>query len=80
MCSFYRPNKAVEAAIQVHQTLRDASEEGRFQSGELHIKIGWHCGSGTYRKDDIIGEAPTLAQQVICMAKRDEILTTQKTY
>ncbi len=78
MCSFNRPDKAAQAAIQMHQVLRDASKEGRFQSGEVHIKIGWHYGRGVYRKDDIIGEAPTLAQQVICMAKRDEILTTQK--
>ncbi len=78
MCSFKRPDKAAQAAIQMHQVLREASEAGRFQSGELHIKIGWHYGTGVYRKDDIIGEAPTLAQQVICMAKRDEILTTQK--
>jgi len=78
MCSFNRPDKAVQAAMQMHQVLREASEAGRFQSGELHIKIGWHYGTGVYRKDDIIGEAPTLAQQVICMAKRDEILTTQK--
>jgi adenylate cyclase len=78
MCSFNRPDNAAQAAIEMNQALRDASEEGRFQSGEVHIKIGWHYGSGTYRKDDIIGEASTLAQQVISMAKRDEILTTQK--
>ncbi|MBL1141571.1 MAG: FHA domain-containing protein [Proteobacteria bacterium] len=78
MCSFYRPQKAAEAAIQMNQELRDASEMGRFQSGEVHIKIGWHYGTGIFRDDDIIGEAPLLAQQVIGMAKRDEILTTQK--
>ena len=78
MCTFYRPDKAAQAAIQMNQDLRDASEAGRFQSGEVHIKMGWHYGSGIYRDDDIIGEAPILAQQVIGMAKRDEILTTQK--
>ncbi len=78
MCSFNRPDKAAQASAQMHQVMRDASKEGRFQSGELHIKIGWHYGTGVYRKEDIIGEAPTLAQQVICMAKRDETLTTQK--
>ncbi len=77
MCMFYRPDMAAQAAIQMNQELHDASEEGRFQSGELHIKIGWHYGSGTFRKDDIVGEAPLLAQQVINMAKRDEILTTK---
>ena len=78
MCSFHRPDKAAQAAMQMNQELSEASEDGRFQSGDLHIKIGWHYGSGTYRQDDIIGEAPILAQQVIKMAKRDEILTTQK--
>ena len=78
MCSFTRPDKAAEAAMQMNQALKDSSEMGRFQSGEVHIKIGWHYGSATYRQDDIIGEAPILAQQVIGMAKRDEILTTQK--
>lgn len=78
MCSFFRPQNAAEAAIQMNQDLRDASEMGHFQSGEVHIKIGWHYGTGVFRQDDIIGEAPVLAQQVIGMAKRDEILTTQK--
>jgi len=78
MCSFQRPDKAAQAAMQMNQQLSEASEDGRFQSGELHIKIGWHYGRGTYRQDDIIGEAAILAQQVIKMAKRDEILTTQK--
>jgi class 3 adenylate cyclase len=78
MCTFYRAENAAKAAIQMNQDLRDASEMGRFQSGEVHIKIGWHYGSGIFRKDDIVGEAPLLAQQVISMAKRDEILTTQK--
>ena len=78
MFSFNKPSKAAEAAIEMHQALRDASEDGRFQSGDLHIKIGWHYGRGSTRKDDITGEAPTLAQQVIKMAKADEILTTKK--
>ena len=77
MCMFYRPDKAAQAAIEMNQVLRDASEEGQFQSGQLHIKMGWHYGSGTFRGDDIIGSAPILAQQVIGLAKRDEILTTQ---
>ncbi len=78
MCSFTRPDKAAQAAMEMNQVLRDASEAGRFQSGEVHIKIGWHYGSGVFRKDDIVGEAPLLAQQVISEAKRDEILTTKK--
>jgi adenylate cyclase len=78
MCSFYSPEKAAQAAIQMNRDLKDASEAGRFQSGEVHVKMGWHYGNGMYRDDDIIGEAPIIAQQIIGMAKRDEILTTQK--
>ena len=78
MSKFQRPDKAAEAACEMQQAIRDASEEGEFQSGELHIKIGWHFGGGSQRKDDIIGEAPTLAQQAIKMAKPDEILTTKQ--
>jgi len=78
MCLFYKARAAAEAAIEMNRVLRDASAAGRFQSGALHIKMGWHFGMGAFRSDDIIGEAPLLAQQVIRMAKRDEILTTQK--
>ncbi len=78
MCIFYQSEQAAQSAMEMNRALRDASEKGLFQSGELHIKIGWHHGSGTLRKNDIVGEAPLLAQQVIKMAKRDEILTTKK--
>ena len=77
MCLFYQTEKAAQAAIKMNQVLRDASEAGRFQSGELHIKMGWHYASATTRGDDIIGPAATIAQQIIKLAKRDEILTTQ---
>jgi len=78
LCVFYNPVKAANTSIEMHQALVDACEQGRFQSEALHIKIGWHYGNASFRPDDVIGEAPTLAQQVIKMAKRDETLTTGK--
>ena len=77
MCMFHRPDKAAEAAIEMNQALQEARDDKRFESGDIHVKMGWHYGSGTFRGDDIIGGAPIIAQQVIGMAKRDEILTTQ---
>jgi adenylate cyclase len=77
MCTFDRPDKAAEAAIEMNQALQEAREEDRFESGAIHVKMGWHYGGGTFRGDDIIGPAPMIAQQVINMANRDEILTTQ---
>lgn len=78
MCVFYNPVKAANASIEMHQALEGACEQGRFQSEALHIKIGWHYGSAGFRPDDVIGEAPAIAQQVIKIAKRDETLTTGK--
>jgi len=76
MCVFDNPVKAANAAMEMQEALRDAGKQGRFQSEALHIKIGWHYGSASFRQADVIGEAPLLAQQVIKLAKRDEILTT----
>ena len=78
MCLFYKARACAEASIEMNQVLRDASKNGHFQSGELHVKMGWHFGTGAFRADDIIGEAPLLAQQMINMAKPDEILTSQR--
>lgn len=78
MCMFQKPERTASAAIRMNEVLREACDEKRFQCGELHVKMGWHYGTGIFRGDDIVGEAPTLAQQAICMAKRDEILTTKQ--
>ncbi|MGH8120753.1 MAG: adenylate/guanylate cyclase domain-containing protein [Gammaproteobacteria bacterium] len=76
MCIFHDPIQAATAAIEMQQALITAGKKGRFRSEPLHVKIGWHYGSASVRQDDVIGEAPVLAQQVSNMAKRDEILTT----
>ncbi len=78
MCSFPKPDKAMIAAKEMHEALRDASKLGKFSIGELHVKIGWHYGPVKYRGTEIIGEAPVTAQQIIKLAKKDEILTSSK--
>ena len=78
MCSFQRASDAARASIEMNRVLRGPEQENLFQSRDIHIKTGWHFGLARTRTDDILGEAPLLAQQVINMAKRDEILTTQK--
>jgi adenylate cyclase len=78
MCVFHDPVQAACAAREMQKALRDAGKQGRFQSEALHVKIGWHYGSAGFRQNDVIGEAPLFAQQVINLAKRDEILTTGK--
>ena len=78
MCVFLEPEKAAIAAAEMHAGLREASEEGRFKTGSLRVKIGWHYGATDKRGDDYIGEAPVVAQQVIKLAKAEEILTTAR--
>lgn len=76
MCAFHDPSNAANAAKEMHQVLSEASEMGRFQSGKLMVKVGWHHGEVEYRNKEIIGEAPVTAQQIIRMAKGEEILTS----
>lgn len=78
MCAFPNPTKAAMAAKEMHEELRAASEQGKFSIGELHVKIGWHYGEVQYRGKEIIGEAPVAAQQIIKLAKADEILTSRQ--
>ncbi len=76
MCLFNDPLKTAMAAADMQESLRAAGEGGRFQTGILHIKIGWHYGDIDWRGKEAIGEAPVVAQQIIHKAKADEILTS----
>jgi len=76
MCVFTEPVRAALGATEMQAALRKASEAGRFKMGTLHIKIGWHYGKVLWHEDDLLGEAPITAKQVIKLAKADEILTS----
>jgi len=78
MCAFVEPVKAALCATEMQAGLAKAGEEGRFKMGILHIKIGWHFGAVGWRGDELTGEAPITAQQIINMAKADEILTSKQ--
>jgi adenylate cyclase len=76
MCTFADPAKAAVAAGEMHAALREAGRGERFRSGPLRVKIGWHYGRVAWRDAEIVGEAPVIAQQVIRMAKAEEVLTS----
>lgn len=78
MCSFPDPLKAALAAGEMQQALSDANEDQVFSVGELHVKIGWHYGAVEHRGAEVVGEAPVTAQQVIGLAKGDEILASEQ--
>ncbi len=77
MVAFVDPVKAALSAAEMQATLRRAGEEGEFQMGVLHIKIGWHFGNVAWRGEELVGETPIAAQQIINLAKADEILTSK---
>ena len=78
MVAFTEPVKAALCACEMQAGLRKAGEEGRFKMGVLHIKIGWHFGAVAWRDEELVGEAPVAAQQIIKLAKADEILTSRQ--
>ena len=78
MCSFTNPVMAAITATEIHETLQEASEQGKFEIGEMHVKIGWHYGEISFRGSEIIGDAPVTAQQIINLAKADEILSSEQ--
>ena len=78
MVVFEEPVKAALAATEMQAGLRRAGEDGEFQMGVLHIKIGWHVGKAVWRGNELVGELPATAQQIINMAKADEILTSRQ--
>ncbi len=78
MVAFAEPVKAALAATEMQAALRRAGEDQKFKMGVLHIKIGWHFGNVAWRGEELVGEAPVTAQQIINLAKADEILTSRQ--
>jgi class 3 adenylate cyclase len=76
---FNDPAKGVMAGTDMQGAVRQANEDGRFKTGDLRIKVGMHFGMALEEEDDVVGEAPTVAQQVIKLAKADQVLSTADT-
>ena len=76
MCLFPDASKAALAAREMQLAVSEAGEDDKFQSGPLRIKIGWHYGPVGGTDDNPTGEGPTLAQQIIKLAKPSENLTS----
>ncbi|MCG8379694.1 MAG: adenylate/guanylate cyclase domain-containing protein, partial [Proteobacteria bacterium] len=80
MCVFPEASRLVLAANEMQTGVKKASEEGKFVTGALHIKIGGHYGPGEEQATDVQGEASTRAQAVIKMAKADQILVSRRLF
>lgn len=75
-CVFPTPQRAAPAACAMHEALREASAAGVFETGTIRVKIGWHYGVVEWRKHNIVGATPSVAQQIIGLAKPEEILAS----
>lgn len=76
MCIFPDAARAARAAREMQLAVSEAGDDDKFQSGPLRIKIGWHYGEVGGSPDNPTGEAPTLAQQIIKLARPSENLTS----
>jgi class 3 adenylate cyclase len=76
MCIFPDAAGAALAAREMQLAVTEAGDDESFKSGPLRIKIGWHFGTIGGADDNPTGEAPTLAQQIIKLAKPSENLTS----
>ncbi len=74
VCSFARPGQVVDVGREMHQALRAASAAGRFRSGPLRVKIAWHYGLAEWRDGKLVGATPCVQQQVIGLARAEEVL------
>ena len=77
MCVFPNPVRATLAANEMQMGVTTASREAHFETGALRIKIGMHRGPGDEQETDVYGESNTIAQQMIKLAKADQILTSR---
>ena len=76
MCSFVLPDQAAQAAVAMHEQLREASAAKVFVSGVLRVRIGWHYGLAEANEGELDGALPVVAKQVTGLARPDEILAT----
>lgn len=79
MCVFHSGPHGAMAATDMQSAVRRASEEGLFKTRAQRIKVGFHYGPGIEEEKEISGEASITAQQLINMAKADQVLTSRRT-
>ena len=79
LCVFHSAPHGAMAATDMQTAVRRAGEEGLFRTQPQRIKVGFHFGPGLEEETDVYGEAAIMAQQLIKMAKADQVLTSKRT-
>ena len=79
MCVFHDATRGAMAAADMQSAVRRAGEDGLFRTQPQRIKVGFHYGPGIEEASDVFGEAPITAQQMVGMAKADQVITSKDT-
>ncbi len=78
-CVFEDPAEAMIAGTEMQPAIQQAGEDGLFATGPLRIKVGFHFGPTFDVDGEVHGEAAVIAQDIIQLAKPDQVLTSAST-
>lgn len=79
MCTFPTANDAVEAAIEMHQSLGDMPFPENPDYGSPNIYVGIQFGTVIKEGGDVFGDAVNVAARMVALAKQRQIITTEGT-
>jgi adenylate cyclase len=79
MCTFPAADKAIEAAIAMHESLDSLHLALSEKHVTVNIRIGIHWGPVIKQNYDVFGDAVNVAARMVSLAKPRQILTTQQT-
>jgi len=79
MCTFPTAGDAVEAAIEMHQSLEDLPFAEKPEYGSPNIYVGIQFGTVIKESGDVFGDAVNVAARMVALAKQRQIITTEGT-
>ena len=79
MCTFPAAENAVEAAIEMQQSLEDLTIEENPEIMPPNIYVGFHFGPVIMEAGDVFGDAVNVAARMVQVAKERQIFTTEET-
>jgi class 3 adenylate cyclase len=79
MCTFPAANDAVDAAIEMHQSLENMPFPESPDYSSPNIYVGIQFGKVICEDDDVFGDAVNIAARMVSLAKQRQIITTEGT-
>ncbi len=79
MCTFPTANDAVEAAIEMNQSIGDMPFPANPDYGSPNIYVGIQFGTVIKEGGDVFGDAVNVAARMVALAKQRQIITTEGT-